>query len=275
MVMIDSTQGARVALHELGGDGPLLLIAHATGFHARAYLPLAAELSDTYRVVGGDFRGHGDATSPTDGDFTWTGFGDDVMAFIDHLAPDRPIVAFGHSKGGAALVIAELARPGTFSDLYLYEPIIFPPFEGARPENPLAASARRRRETFDSFDAAITNFASKPPLSVFAPEALDAYVRFGFEPLDDNGVRIKCRGEDEASTYDMSTTSGAFERLGELALRVTIAASGDGGGPATFAPTIADRIDGATLVRLDDLDHFGPFADPARIAAAVRVAFRG
>ncbi len=275
MATIDSTNGTRVVLHELGGDGPLLLIAHATGFHARAYLPLAAELSDTHRVVGGDVRGHGDATSPADGDFTWTGFGDDVMAFIDHLAPDRPIVAFGHSKGGAALVIAELARPGTFSDLYLYEPIIFPPFEGARPENPLAASARRRREVFDSLDAAIANYASKPPMSVFAPESLDAYVRFGFEQLDDGTVRVKCRVEDEASTYDMSPTSGAFERLGELGLRVTIAASGDGGGPATFAPMLAERIHGATLARFDDLDHFGPFADPGRIAAAVRAAFRG
>ena len=32
--LIDSTDGVRLAVHDLGGDGPPLLLAHATGMRA-------------------------------------------------------------------------------------------------------------------------------------------------------------------------------------------------------------------------------------------------
>ena len=52
--------------------------------------------------------------------------------------------------------------------------------DGRTADNPLRAGARRRRPVFDSFEAAIANYASKPPMAAFDPDALDAYVRHGF-----------------------------------------------------------------------------------------------
>ena len=46
-----------------GGDHPILLVAHATGFHGRAYLPVAEHLAPPFHVFGLDFRGHGDTPS--------------------------------------------------------------------------------------------------------------------------------------------------------------------------------------------------------------------
>ena len=51
MLRIPSSDGVSVAVHELAGseapDHPIVLIAHATGFHGRAYLPVAERLAPT------------------------------------------------------------------------------------------------------------------------------------------------------------------------------------------------------------------------------------
>src|SRR5207245_2366963 len=145
-----------------------------------------------------DLRGHGDSTATPAQVSDWNRFGADVLAVIDTLdlaAAGRPVVAFGHSMGGAALVLAELARPGTFAGLWLFEPILPPAatvgFEGP---NPMSEAAERRREVFESMEAAIENFSTKPPLDVFTPAAMRAYVEHGFSPQPDGTVRLKCPG---------------------------------------------------------------------------------
>lgn len=268
---IASSDDVEVALHALGGSGPTLLVSHATGMHGRAYGPMALRLTADFTVWAADLRGHGEAGVPAGGDFVWRGFRDDVLAVVDHLRardPDGPLVAFGHSMGGAALLLAELARPGTFARLYLFEPIVFPP-TGIEPRpNPLAEGARRRRERFDSYEAAIERYASKPPMSAFRPDALEAYVRHGFEP-DGDGVRIRCRGEHEARTFEHAAGHDAWDRLGELDLPVRLGVGDDGSPPAVAAPLVADRIEGATLEHFA-FTHFGPFTHPDEVGDAVR-----
>ena len=43
---IPSSGGVTVALHDLGGDGPPVLLCHPTGFLGMTWAPLAAELAD-------------------------------------------------------------------------------------------------------------------------------------------------------------------------------------------------------------------------------------
>ncbi len=120
---VSSTKGVTLAVHDLGGEGPPFLIAHATGMCGRAYEPLAAVLAPHFHVYAIDFRGHGDSSEPEDGDFAWAGMGADVLAAIDALGVDR-IDAMGHSLGGASLLIAESVRPGVLRSAYLFEPIV-------------------------------------------------------------------------------------------------------------------------------------------------------
>jgi pimeloyl-ACP methyl ester carboxylesterase len=270
VLRVPSTDGVEIAVHDLGGDGPPLLLCHATGFHGRVWSPVAAELADAWRCWALDFRGHGDSGRPSDGSFSWLGFGDDVLAVVDELGLTG-IPAVGHSKGGAALMLAESARPGTFTRLWCYEPIAPPPME-APPvgENPLAAGAARRRAVFDSYESAIDNFASKPPLSSLRPDALEAYVRHGFAEQPDGSVRLKCAPEDEAAVYSMAARSGVFERLGAVRCPVVVAASGDGGMPSAIAPLVADALPDGRLEHFGSLSHFGPMEDPPAIAQSIR-----
>ena len=138
----------------------------------------------------------------------------------------------------------------------------------------LVESARRRREVFDSFDAVFERYASRPPFNAVDPAALRAYVDYGFEPLDDGTVRLKCRGATEASVFENSM-NGAYERLGSLELPTAVAQSGDGGFPAQLAPGAAERMQHGTLLTFDDLTHFGPFQDPAGCAASIDEFLQG
>ena len=104
-----------------------------------------------------------------------------------------------------ALVMAALREPELFRALVLYEPIIFPP-ESRRPDapkSPLADGARRRRTNFASFDEALANYSAKPPLNVFHPECLEAYVRHGFrETTEFLSPPADAQPEEEAGRDD-------------------------------------------------------------------------
>ena len=267
MEAILSTDDVTLALHDLGGLGPLLYLSHATGFHGRAYLPIAAALADRYHCVAPDYRGHGDSTLPSHGSMEWKGFGEDAVAVVGTLSA-RPLFGFGHSKGGAALLMAELARPGSFAALVLFEPIVFPP-DPDRLAGPstMASSARRRRNEFDSFEQAYENFASKPPLSSFTPAALHAYVDYGFRPTGRGTIELKCAGETEARVFEGGATHRTYERLGEVACPVLVMAGEDGDeGPSAISRAIADGLPRGTFSRFGQLSHFGPMEDPALVA---------
>jgi pimeloyl-ACP methyl ester carboxylesterase len=269
---VPSTQGVTVALHDLGGDGPALLLCHPTGFHGMIWAPVAHELAAVARCWAPDLRGHGDSTAPDDGDFGWRGMTDDVLAVVDHIGRSpHGLLAVGHSMGGGALVMAEQARPGTFAGLWLFEPIIVPPPEGAGGgTNPMAEAAIRRKSQFPDRETAYANYASKPPLDTLTPAALRAYVDHGFRDVPGGGVELKCAPEVEAKVFNAALRTDAFRRLGEVRCPVTVAVSGDGGLPAQLAPLVADTAPRGRLETYPQVTHFGPMEDPPTIAAAIR-----
>jgi pimeloyl-ACP methyl ester carboxylesterase len=281
-VRVPSTDGVEVPVHDLGGDGPPLLLAHATGFHGMVWRPLARHLTG-YHCWAPDLRGHGDATPPSEHGFDWHGFADDVLAVVDGLDLSRP-AAVGHSKGGAALLLAEQRRPGTFRALYLYEPVVFPAspgLPGRAPlpegvENPLAAGALRRRATFDSHESAFDNFATKPPFDALDPDALRAYVEHGFADQPDGSVRLKCEPADEAQVYRMGATHDAFDHLERVRCPVVVARGHvTDFGPATVAPAVAEALPHGRLEEHPSLGHFGPLERPDLVAARVTAFLDG
>ena len=107
-VTVPSTDGVVLPILDLGGRGPLLLCSHATGFHGLVWRPMARTLADRWHSVAWDYRAHGDAAPPANDHFVWEGYGEDASAVAAALGPTG-LVAVGHSMGGAALVMAELA----------------------------------------------------------------------------------------------------------------------------------------------------------------------
>ena len=266
---VRSTDHVTLAVHHLGGSGAPLLVAHATGFCAHAYKPLAAVLHDRFDVWALDFRGHGDSTPPRNRNFSWDAMASDALAAIDAVA-DGPLVAFGHSMGGAALLLAELSRPGVLSGVYLYEPIVFPADYVPPGQSPMAASARRRRRSFPSKAEALSRYAGRPPLGTLRADALAAYVEHGFAERPDGSVELKCAPEDEAATFASEAKMGV-DRLTGLALPAIVAVGGrvSEPNPAAFGPPIVAVMPRARLVEYPHLGHFGPLQDPDTIAEEI------
>jgi pimeloyl-ACP methyl ester carboxylesterase len=277
MLRAASSDGTSVVIHELAGSSPhpIVLIAHATGFHGHAYLPVAKHLAPRSHSYALDFRGHGDTERPAGWRVQWDGYGDDALAAAETVAAlpggEGGIVGFGHSMGGACLLMAAAKRPELFRALVVFEPIVFPTDRVRDPDapNPLRDGARRRRPVFDSFEAAIANYASKPPMAAFDPDALDAYVRHGFRQ-DGDHVRLKCDPDTEADTFDNGANHTTWDRLDSIEVPVTVVAGRvDEAQPAAVAAQLAERLPNGRYLPLPHLDHFGPMTHPAEVAAIV------
>ncbi|HZX53918.1 MAG TPA: alpha/beta fold hydrolase, partial [Ilumatobacteraceae bacterium] len=126
-MLIPSTDGVLVCTYDLAGpaDGRTLLMSHATGFHGYCYQPVAEALAPRFHSIGFDYRGHGDTEQPANVSVDWRRYTDDVEAVA--VTIPHPFPAFGHSMGGACLLMAAHRQPRLFSNLVIYEPVIFPP----------------------------------------------------------------------------------------------------------------------------------------------------
>jgi pimeloyl-ACP methyl ester carboxylesterase len=222
-----------------------------------------------------DFRGHGESAVAVNDDMHFEGFGRDVLAVADAIG-ERNVIGVGHSLGGAALVLAELARPGSFAELFLYEPGLKPNSVPSEKEltyqKAMIDAMKRRRSRFASREDALATYARKPPMSSFQACALAAYVDYGFAPClgDEGGVELKCRPEVEAQIVEMSLIHDAVERISSLTCPLTQAF-----GTAT-SPAMREgvsgvaRLTGTETIPVDGLGHFGPMEQPWTIARVIR-----
>jgi len=249
---------------------PLIVASHATGFCKEVFHPVVEELSPLVpaaEVIAFDHRAHGDS-APSPPPYDWWDLGRDVLALLDGRRID---VGLGHSAGAAALVMAELLAPGSFTTLVLVEPIVFPGPYGYF-DHRLAEAALKRRRSFESRAAALDNFAAKPPFDRWDPRALAGYVDGGLTPVGDEWV-LKCSPVLEAEFYRAATAHGAWERLAEVTSAVVLVAGElSDSHPGPFLERTAERLGAGHVDVVPGATHFVPMEDPGRIAGHVASA---
>jgi len=90
--------GLRLSYLDFGGDAARTLVClHGRSGSARNFAPLAEALSDDWRIVAADLRGHGWSDHSDDG--SREAFVADAAALIRHL-DYGPVALLGHSLGG-------------------------------------------------------------------------------------------------------------------------------------------------------------------------------
>jgi pimeloyl-ACP methyl ester carboxylesterase len=275
---VESTDGLSVAVHELtsSASAPPLLISHATGFCGHAYGPVAAALDDRFRCLAMDHRGHGATPSPPGWELgegvDWRRFGDDTLAVAKAIDAAGQIVGFGHSMGGASLLMAAHLEPSLFSRLVLFEPIARPPEEPPIDAGdwPIVIGARRRKRRFPSFQAAYENFSRKRPLSMMTPESLRGYVEHALRPVADGGVELCCPPELEAAIFTLGPHNGVWDLLPDVGVPVLVVSGAfEPDQPSASAAQIAERLPRGELVVLADQGHLGPFTHPREVAQVI------
>ena len=257
-----------------GGSGPPVVLLHPNGFCAGLYDPVARRLLDDAHVFGVDLPGHGGSAPPPDrAGFAFAAMAERVLVALADLAIRRPAVV-GGSLGGAVAILADRIDPGCWSRALLAEPIAFEAGRMAAAEwpvdNPMAAAARKRRSRFADRAAMVEALSGRAPLSQLAPEAIEAYARWG-TVADGDGVRLACDPEVEATVFEVSGEDGgapaAWAHLPELSCPSTVVAGRDSFLPDVFAEQAARA--GATFVLVEG-GHFVLHEDGARGAALIR-----
>lgn len=96
-----SANGLEVFYREFGEGKPLILLHGATETH-KLWQPFIPKLSESFRVITPDSRGHG-RTINSASEFSYQVLADDLAAFIQALDLDTPFL-FGYSDGGQAVL---------------------------------------------------------------------------------------------------------------------------------------------------------------------------
>jgi pimeloyl-ACP methyl ester carboxylesterase len=253
-----------IAVHDLGGEGEVLLVCHATGFCGRMYEPFARTFATHHHTFAVDLRGHGDSPLWPGASLEWPDITADVLEDAHRIG--GRIHLFGHSLGGAVALAAAVAEPDRFASVFLFEPIV-PPARMRAPveHNPMVASASKRTEIFASRSHARERFNSRPSLATLHNDVLDCYIEYGLEQLSDGTVRLKCRATTEAAIYE-STGGISVEDIATVEQPVTIG-SGDPASSmlAALAAGTAAGIPAAHHIVYPELSHMGPLERPSRL----------
>src|SRR4051795_532057 len=143
--------GECAALHDLGGEGPPVLLTHGNGLNAGMWATVVPHLRATFHCFGLDFRGHGASRQVHDRipvERHW--FSAEVAAAVDAIG-GAPALAAGHSLGGATLLRTEQQHPGTLRAGWVCEPVLIPDsWEATTAASNLIEASRRRRLVFGS-----------------------------------------------------------------------------------------------------------------------------
>jgi pimeloyl-ACP methyl ester carboxylesterase len=201
----------------------------------------------------------------------------DVVAVLDALGIDE-FVALGESLGGGVATLVDEARPGAMRRLMLCEAIAFDlSVIGRRPGsgdsgNLMATIARKRKPVWPDRATVRESYGSRPPLDAMAPEALDAYVRWGLHDRPDGQVELACPPDAEATLFEISAGAGggqtAFAHLDALHAPVVVLHGDSSNLPGAWFRGQAERA-GCPLIELPG-GHFFVQEDTARAVGLVR-----
>jgi pimeloyl-ACP methyl ester carboxylesterase len=216
-----------------GASAPLLLVHGFTG-SALDWADVQPALARDRRVVAYTHRGH--AGSPHTPPYTFDALVDDLASVIDDLDLS-PVHLLGHSMGGVVALRLALGNPAKIRSLVLMDTFAEP--AGGLPTEMMdALFARVRAEGMAPMVEMARSFV-RPEVLARTEATLratdpDAFVAFGLELRDYPSL---------------------VDRLGELAMPVTVMVGANDTNLVQPARVMAERIPGAVLEVIADAGH--------------------
>ncbi|MBL4721549.1 MAG: alpha/beta hydrolase [Alphaproteobacteria bacterium] len=271
-----SANGADLRYYEWCGEGPTILMAHGTGFHARCWDAVIELLGDAH-VVAVDHRGHGQSSKTAP--YAWSMLGADMAAIVTTLNL-QDVIGVGHSLGAHIMLQAAFAETARFRSFLAIDPIIFPPeiYATAKPPETVHP-ASRRRDLWASPEAMFERFKDREPFCRWRPRVLRDYCEYGLAraPGSNGDYHLACPPAVEARIYDEHLECDATGMAATLDLPVTVlragvrplrpGASKDDISP--FWPGLAAHMRNATDVFLPERAHAIPMEDPDLVTSYI------
>lgn len=227
-----------VKLHyQLDGDAnlPVLVLSNSLGTNFEMWQPQMAALTQHFRVLRYDTRGHG-RSSVTEGPYSIAQLGGDVIALLDHLGLRR-VHFCGLSMGGITGMWLALHHASRLDKLVLCNTAAYI----GPPENWTNRAAAVERDGVGSIAAAVVDKWLTPDFSAQQPELVQR-LRAMLGNTDARGYAANCLAVRD------SDLRGEIGRITTPTL--VIAGSGDIPTPPADGRFLAETIPGAQYVEL-------------------------
>ena len=240
------------------GQGPPVIFLHAFPLNRTTWAPQVAGLSDRYRVVTIDLRGHGESDAPM-WRYTLDQFAEDVNGLLEHLDIARATFV-GLSMGGYILFALYRKYPALFQALVLADTRATADTPDARDARFSMAQVAYRRGA-----SAIAELMLPKLLSPAACEHradLRDHLRTIITGNQVSGIvgDLMAMEERPDSTPLLSTISVPT---------LVIAGEEDLASPPEEVKSMADRIPGSTFVRIPQAGHLSNMENPAAFNEAL------
>jgi pimeloyl-ACP methyl ester carboxylesterase len=184
------------------GDGPVIIMLHATGFLPWLWHPIARQLAGKFRVLAPYFCDHRQA-EPEEG-LEWMQLADDLCRFCKCLEIGKPCLV-GHSMGATVMTLAEATHGPVAEKMIIIEPIFLPgdlyKMNMTVEQHPLAAKTIKRKNSWDGEDDARQYLSSRPLFRNWDGEILELYIKYGMVPGETGGLSLACHPRREAALF--------------------------------------------------------------------------
>jgi len=265
-------------LHEFGGHGPVIHLAHANGFPPAAYRLLAETLTDRFRVLSLPARPLWSGNQP-ESIADWHPLADDLIGGLDVLGL-CDILGVGHSLGGVLTLWAAIRRPDLFRAVVLIDPVFLPPawlqlirlirWLGLYWHQPLVQGALHRRQTWPSRQACYEHYRAKPLFASWPEASLRAYVEAATRSRADGGFELVYPPQWEARIF-ATTPTDIWRDVPQLRVPALFVR---GQRSDVFRPEcqrrIARYLPGARFAVVPNAGHLVPLERPAETGAVIR-----
>ncbi len=276
---VRSSDGTELHVEVFGAeDAPTLVLVHGWTEALRYWVYEIRQLSDHFRIVAYDLRGHGNSGRAPDGDYSLARFGDDLEAVLEATVPsgERAIVA-GHSLGGMS--IAAWAEHHDVSRRVSGAALLFTGVGGLVGGQLLVHVPRFAQALADPV-ARYAFLGARPPLPrvstpvsfaairyvTFGPTATAAQVAF-FERM-----LVACPPDVRARAGLAMQGIDLYHVLRRLTVpTLVMAGENDRLTPPSHARRIAAELPNLhELIVLPDTGHMGPLERPVEVGNALR-----
>ncbi|HEY9010100.1 MAG TPA: 3-oxoadipate enol-lactonase [Devosia sp.] len=240
-------------------DAPVVALANSLGTDARIWDDVIDLLSDRYRVLSYDKRGHGLSESPP-GDYGLDDHVADLVGLLDHLGMERIGLA-GVSVGGLIAQGFALAHPDRLFALVLCDTA--PRFGDATMWEERIAAVRRNGLAAIA-DGIMERWFSEP-FRRERPDDLSGW-RNLFLRTDPDGY---CRACATLRDTDLG------DRVGKIAVpTLVVVGEHDRASPVAMVQACAEAIPAARFEIIPEAGHIPSIEQPAHLAALMAQQFR-